>query len=272
MDDLRKLQLKEVEMLRETISFFDKHNLRYFAISGTLLGAVRHKGFIPWDDDIDLGMPRADYDKLLKISRHNKEISLRSFLNDKNYCQYFAKIESDRIRVIIKKPDGSEEKTSSWISVFPFDGMPNNRIVRKLFMFRILFRRMLYVIARFDELVNREKANRPFSERAIMSVTKKLHLQKMFSKKSTYIGIDKLLKKYPYDSSNYVVDAMGAYKFKEMYPRKWFGKGKEYDFEGIKINGPDEYHLMLKQLYGDYMTPVGEKERKGHSISEVTFL
>ena len=272
MDKLRELQLKEVEMLRDVIVFFEKHNLRYFAISGTLLGAVRHKGFIPWDDDIDLGMPRPDYDKLLKITKRSKEISLRSFINDRSYNQYFVKIESDKIKVIIKKPDGSEEKTSSWISVFPFDGMPNNKIIREIHKMRILYRRMLYVIARFDELANRERNNRPIIERIIMALTQKMHLQKRISKKSTYIGIDRLLKKYSYDSSDYVVDAMGAYKFKEMYPKAWFGFGREYGFESVKIKGPVEYHLMLKQLYGDYMTPVGANERKGHSITQITFL
>ena len=77
------------------------------------------------------------------------------------------------------------------------------------------------------------------------------------------------MKKYNYDDSDFVVDAMGAYKFKEMFPRKWFGEGKKYIFEGISLHGPSNYDDMLKQLYGDYMTPVGINEREGHYIKEI---
>ena len=78
-DLLRQMQLSELKMLKETISFFEEHGLSYFAIGGTLLGAVRHKGFIPWDDDIDLGLPREDYDRLIELrsEEHTSELQSR---------------------------------------------------------------------------------------------------------------------------------------------------------------------------------------------------
>lgn len=272
MENLRILQLKEVEMLKDTLAFFDRHNLRYYAMSGTLLGAVRHKGFIPWDDDIDLAMPRPDYNRLLDLSEKTEEIKLRYFGNDRQYNQYFAKIESDKIKVVLKNvSSGTEEKVSSWISVFPFDGMPNNWILRKVHQFRILFRRMLFVMARFDELANLKKKNRSKLEKILIFATQKLHLQRFLNRERTYKKIDKLIQKYTYDNSDYVVDAMGAYKFKEMFPRKWFGRGKSYDFEGVCLTGPEESDKMLTQLYGDYMTPVSEKDRGAHNLQDITF-
>ncbi len=273
MDNLRLLQLKEVDMLKDTLSFFEKYGLRYYAMSGTLLGAVRHKGFIPWDDDIDLAMPRPDYNRLIAIAENTAEIKLRYYGNDKGYGHYFAKIESDKIKVVIKNnATGEEQKASSWISVFPFDGMPNNKIIRKIHQFRILFFRMLYVMSRFDDIANLKKKNRSFIERVLIFLTQKLHLQKIISRDYTFKKIDRILQKYDYDRSELVVDAMGAYKFKEMFPRKWFGKGKVYDFEGVNLIGPDVYDPMLTQLYGDYMTPVDESERGGHNMVDITFV
>ena len=271
MNELRQLQIKEVDMLRDTVAFFDRHGIRYFAMSGTLLGAIRHKGFIPWDDDIDLAMPRKDYNHFLSIATANG-IKLKHYTSDQSYPQYFAKIQSDKIKVIIKNTTtGTEEEASSWISVFPFDGMPKQALRRKIFRYRILFRRMLYVMARFDELANLKKKGRSAVEKILIFLTQNLHLQKLLSKEKTFRKIDRLLQKYPYDEADYVVDAMGAYKFKEMFPRNWFGNGKKYEFENLRITGPDNYDDMLTQLYGDYMTPVNEDERGGHDMVRIEF-
>ena len=170
---------------------------------------------------------------------------------------------------MVNKSSGKIEEKSSWISVFPFDGMPNNIVIRKIYMLKILFYRMLYVMARFDELANLDKKRKSKIEKFLIWVTVNFHIQNWLSKDKTFKKIDKLLKKYDYDQSDYVVDAMGAYKFKEMFPKKWFGNGKEYTFEGILLHGPSNYDDMLKQLYGDYLTPVGINDRTGHLIKEI---
>ena len=264
------MQLAEVELLKDVVQYLDANDIRYFIMSGTLLGAVRHKGFIPWDDDIDLAVPRPDYDRLLALSDNNNEIKVKTFLSDKSYNEYFGKIESNRIIVhIVNRSSDEIEEKSSWVSLFPFDGMPNNAFIRKVHKMKILYFRMLYVMARFDQLANLKKKRKSKIERLLILFTVKFHMQNRLSKKKTFDKIDRLLKRYEYDKSDYVVDAMGAYKFKEMFPRSWFGEGQEYVFETLSLHGPSNYDDMLTQLYGDYMTPVDANEREGHYIKDI---
>ena len=94
--NLRYLQLLELKIFKNLIQLFEYHHLNYFILGGTLLGAIRHKGFIPWDDDIDIGMPRNDYNKFLDLYKNklNKELIIRNFKNDKRYKKYFTKVEN----------------------------------------------------------------------------------------------------------------------------------------------------------------------------------
>ena len=121
---LRALQLVELEIMKIFVNICERHQLRYIMIGGTMLGAIRHKGFIPWDDDIDVGMPRADYEKFLQIVRAELPADY-DFLNYKQnpeYLRYFSRIVDTRVKVT----NASYTDTlveHAWIDIFPLDGL-----------------------------------------------------------------------------------------------------------------------------------------------------
>ena len=266
MDGLRELQLTELQILKDIFPFLESNRISYFALGGTMLGAVRHQGFIPWDDDIDIGVPREDYERLLllrdQLPRH---LELTSYLEDPAYEKYFVRIVDRRIalrsdRTVIT------QTIPAWIDIFPLDGLPNRPFLRKLHEKRILFARMVFNLSRFDEIVDTKRANRPAAEKMLVRCAEKFPLQKLVSWKAGYRIIDRALKSCPYASSNYNVNAMGAYRMREAFDKKVFGDGALYPFEDIQIRGPADCEAYLTQLYGDWRTPADVGH---HSIVEI---
>ena len=121
---LKKIQEQELLLLKECIKLCEDNNIEYFALGGTLLGAVRHQGFIPWDDDIDLGIPRKYYDKLIELLSDNEEVVLEKNIINLNVLQYKKK---ENIQI-------GSESYSVYIDLFPLDGVPNGKIARKIFL------------------------------------------------------------------------------------------------------------------------------------------
>ena len=266
MDGLRELQLIELSILKETIALLERNSITYFALGGTMLGAVRHKGFVPWDDDIDIGIPREDYERLYRIrGQFPPYLRFLSFQTDNAYPYYITRIVDDRIMVRSDRTE-IDELTPAWIDVFPLDGLPNRTLPRKIHEKAILFSRMLFQISRFDEVVNTKRTNRPRSEKAIIWCAKRFHLQKLLGKDRAFRTLDRTLKRCSYNTSDYNVNAMGAYKLREAFDKKIFGGGAFYDFEDIKIRGPVDYETYLTQLYGDWRTPA---DLSHHSVVEI---
>lgn len=234
---------------------FKKNNIHYFALGGTMLGAVRHKGFVPWDDDIDIGIPREDYERLLQLKAQlPNHLRLLSYPHDSSYPYYIARVVDERVMV---KSDRTEidEITPAWIDIFPLDGMPKNNLLRKLHEKRILFARMLFQISRFDDVVNTKRTNRPRSEKILIRLSKSLHLQQWIGRKHAFFKLDRILKSWPYKTADHNINAMGAYKLREEFSKEVFGNGALYFFEDIQIRGPQDYETYLTQLYGDWRTP-----------------
>ena len=262
--NLRKLQLTELELFKKFAQFAEEHKIRYYALGGTLLGAVRHKGFIPWDDDMDIGVPREDYDRLLEICKAEKApFEMHTFFNDENYFRYFAQIQDPSIKVV-RSDKQIREISSSWVDIFPLDGMPNNRLIRAIHKYYLLWRRAAYRFSRFSTGVDFSKKKRPISERILIAIGKIIPVEKIFDTKKELNKLDRALKRFPYAKSDYLVNAMGAWKFKEMFHKKYYGNGRQYPFEDTMVWGPENYDFVCTQLYGDYMTPPKEADRNHH--------
>lgn len=270
-NSLQELQAVELSILKTFIEICKKNNLRYFIIDGTLLGAVRHNGFIPWDDDIDIGMPREDFEKFSQLVHHEltNRYQFISINTNSSYTNPVPRIIDTSV-TLMERSAMKEHTQNAWIDIFPMDGMPSSKIESVFHKFRLLSSRLKFNYARFSTNVDLIRKNRPWIERILINIGKRLPVEKIFSWEKEYKRMEKLLRKYPYDNSKYIVNFYSAYKFREMFDKKYYGNGKGYKFEDIILSGPVDYHFILTSIYGDYLTPPSEDDRNHHNTEILT--
>lgn len=268
--ELTEPQVIILDIFKFVKNFLDQESIQYYMLGGTLLGAIRHKGFIPWDDDMDIGIERSKYEKFLnevqdKLPLH---LALRTYNDDSNHHYYFARIVDTRYQM---RRNGSIEARNEevWIDIFPLDGMPNNLFIRRIHMLRLLITRAKYHIACFER-VNLLRPNRPFSERAVIKFVTVTGWGRNVDFKIILDKLDKLLKKYSVSETNWIVNFMGQYKFKEMFPKRYYGNGKLYEFEDMMLLGPEDAQSVLEQIYGEYMKVPKELNKNVHAAELIT--
>ena len=265
---LRELQLVELEILKDFVKFCQKNKLTYYISGGTFLGAVRHKGFIPWDDDIDVAMPRTDYARFIRL--YDGKYVKSTFEDNSNLVHYALQL-IDKGAIVDTINGKTEAEWSAWIDVFPLDGMPNNFLLNKIHGTRLMINRALFKLNTIDQVQN--KKGRPFSEKIIIKTAKIFNPWKKQNPQIRLRKIDKLLKKYPDTESNYYINFMGTYKLKSMLRKDVYYKdGAYYDFENLKLFGPKEFDAYLTHIHGDYMTPpkVDDRNKHGTQLERTT--
>lgn len=271
MEFMEELHSYELEALKAFVQLCDKHKLNYFVIGGTLLGAVRHHGFIPWDDDIDVGMPRKDYDKLLKFA---KELPAPLVLEDyhftKGFRSYFAKIRNDSIELREELTDNKADKRVGYlIDILPIDGTPNTAPLRKLYYAKVLLLRFLCGAANVHTGI---RTSRPKWEQRVLKVCRMIKLYKVLHIKQIYTWMDRLFHRQKVETSMYSGTITGAYKTREIVPTAWFGIEKEpvyVTFETIQVRAPKYYKRYLCHMFGNYKELPPESERKVHYIGTI---
>ena len=259
-----------LHVLRSVIDILDQLEIPYYMQGGTMLGAVRHEGFIPWDDDVDLGIPRASYDRLLKeiSDRLPENLELRTYQDETDHHYYFARIVDTRYQ--IRRMGSLEERLENiWVDLFPLDGMPDGRAARGWHKLRLTFVRLKYHLSCFEK-VNIKRPGRPLIERIIIRFAMLTRVGKWFNTRRQLDKMDRLLRKYPPEQSDWLVNFMGqtSYRFNELFKKEVYGQGKHYPFEDMQLIGPERYDDYLKSLYGDYMTPPNVSDRNAH-VSEL---
>lgn len=252
-------EIKEIEIgiLNYISEICDNNNLRYYLAYGTLLGAIRHKGFIPWDDDIDIVMPRNDYDALLKILKAKKGNSRYDCLipNEGDYFYEFAKVVDTKTK--IKELNTIPTVGGVWMDIFPLDGL---RKEDKFVHYALIFLnrcRAASVNIRF-----------PHKTKGIL-----IPIEFFFWKLCRSIGYKfflrislKMSQKYNYDDCEFIGYA-SSYPANNKYLKKeWYSDFVYVDFEGNKYRAPIEYDNYLTTQYGDYMQIPPIEKRITHSI------
>lgn len=239
--DIRPLQLKILETLLIIDDVCQRYNLRYYIIAGTLLGAVRHKGFIPWDDDLDIAMPRSDYDKLITYSKEwlPKHLELICTENDSNYPFPFAKIQNADTTLIERKH--MNYLGGIYIDVFPLDGVPENKIARRLHFIKYQFlKKALYFTYRD-----------PYRHGHGPSSWIPLLCRKFFTVEGLQQKMRSMMKSNDYDKSKFVVDHDDG--LKGVMEKNILGVPTPIQFEGVSVMGVEHPHNYLEQKYGEYM-------------------
>ena len=271
--ELRKLQLCLLEIIKIFISVCEKHNLRYFMIGGTMLGAVRHHGFIPWDDDVDIGMPRPDYEKLIHLIPDELPHGY-AFLNykmDVAYNRYFSRIVNQKIHVY-NSSNNKEIIEEAWIDIFPLDAMPQNVLKRKLHFWHLTGLRLLYHMSCFDELVNLNRPGRPRYQQMIITVLRYVKIGRNWDSKRLMYRVEKGLCAYNYDDEDMVANFFGPCMEKEIIPKSWIGQLKKYKFEDLELYGVVDPDSFLTNFYGDWRTPPDNADKNKHSIRKIEYL
>lgn len=249
IDEMKELQLN---ILADIAQFCEKNNLRYFLSGGSMLGAVRHHGFIPWDDDIDINMPRPDYNRFIHEYQH-PYYDVCCWDLDKNYLCTFAKV-SDK-RTILEENGKFGRKVGVNVDIFPVDGLPKGDINVNRTVSRMKALWGLVVCATVIDITKRSTIKK-------IEITLMRAFYKLFPLQSYFTGLAiKTAQKYPFDNSNKVAVLVWGYGKKEVIMRSTAEEYIESDFENYKFYIPRNYDEYLRNLYGDYMKLPPENER-----------
>lgn len=266
MDDknttIKVIHKELLEMVKDFHRFCEETGLRYYIIGGTLLGAIRHKGFIPWDDDMDIAMPRKDFEKFLAFYPQ-KKYKIITYRSGRDYKYYLPKLYNEEY--IIKEKTGNI--TNLFIDIFPIDGMPDNFLKRKIHIFRILYHRMK-VSFFYNDTIDMEKQRKAY-EKAMIMVAKAVPFKKIIDPIREKDIIDKLLNKNSMDESHFSGTIMGAYRVREIVETKLFGTPTKYVFEDITLYGPEYYDEYLRHIYSDNYMQLPPLEKRISHTSEL---
>lgn len=258
---MNEIQEKLLSIFKCFAKICEKHNLKYYAVGGTMLGAVRHRGFIPWDNDMDIIMPRPDYETFLTIapSELPDNLFLQCHYTENKWYHPFSKIRDSNTTAIEKEFLNSDINNGLWIDIFPID----NRVASKAknivndFVYRILMRRLMcsYKIKR--NLLGKIKSILLI----IMLPSKEFCWKKMNNTLTKYNNIDGC----KYFRSPW--DLRPAYKY--LYPYEWIRELINVKFEDTYIKIPIDYDKYLSYVFGNYMElPPLEKRTSGsHNIT-----
>lgn len=257
-------QERLVPMLAWFHNFCETHGLRYYIIAGTMLGAVRHGGFIPWDDDIDVGMPRSDYERLKTIAREFPSDIYRFEYpgENKDYPHLMAKLYDTRTTFVEKKRHLL--KRGIYLDIFPLDGVGNTweEATTHYKPFSKRFKLHLTITCAFLKRRSLKKNLAVLFGRVVSPLfVKKAKLEKK---------IDEICRRYDFDESAYVSNLIGGSGHKGIVLREYFGKPTLITFEGIEVYGLENPDAYLTAMYGAYMElPPEEKRVSLHDSEEV---
>lgn len=258
---LSALKEKELDLLKAFITVCQQLDLTYFVVGGTLLGAVRHKGFIPWDDDIDIGMLRADYEVFVAKAQQMlpEHIFLQTVDTDPEYLANYAKLRHSDTTFIETTVKNRKINHGIFIDIFPLDYYPDASTARNFFQFR-----------------NKMYSHRISAEYEAIAFSR-LHKAVHFVLKGIFPNVNKVLHKRnnllkAYSSGSHIASHCGAWGKKEIVPAQWYQETTVLEFEGLQVTAPKNYHAWLTHYYNDYMQLPPVEKRKSHHYTEIIDL
>ena len=245
---LEQVHDKELKILEYFIEVCNKNNLQYFLVYGSLLGAVRHKGFIPWDDDIDVGMMRKDYDALATILRNSNDklFFWQDDISEPSYPLSFGKIRLNNTYVYEEDFQHLNVHQGLFIDVYPFDYCADNDFIVAILnkLVQVISMSLLFKSAR----PYKRKLPHLYSQ-LICEMTSCLPYSIIKSLRRIVIWVSRRL------SSKKRLSFIGGNVFpRGVYLLDWFKRFKTVPFEGLNAQIPEEWDAILKTTYGDYMT------------------
>lgn len=262
VEEMKNIQ---VDILKSVHQFCEKNGLRYTLIFGTLLGAIRHKGYIPWDDDIDIAMPREDYELFVKKYKH-EFFYVYDYRKDADYHNPYAKVADTRT---ILEENICMKNIGVNIDVFPFDSMFDTKeecekFIHTLDGFKKKFRIKLVKPGHKNSFLKRilirlaKMAMLPFSMKEITRKEYKV-VNTLTNNGAAYVAL--------------AVDPEIDAAYRSIYPKTMFEKFIKVPFGSDEFMATADYHQWLTQMYGDYMKPPSACDRTSpHTLSKIYWM
>ncbi len=257
--DVRTVQLRILGNLMAVDKVCREHGLHYYIYDGTMLGAVRHGGFIPWDDDLDIAMPREDYEQFIAHANEwlPQPFEFIAYELDATYPLPFGKVQ-DASTTLIERPH-LPYLGGLYIDVFPIDGVPENSLLRRLHLVRYdVLKKAVYMAYRD-----------PYRHGHGPSSWLPLFCRHVLGQQRLQRMTRRLLRKYPFADSRYVCVFDDG--FHGVIPKQVLGQPTPVQFEGHEVMGVEHSDAYLTHMYGDYMTPPPHDAQRQHRFYHVNF-
>ena len=268
--ELRTIQLACADILKKFRDVCERNGFRYYLAYGTLLGSIRHQGYIPWDDDVDVWMPRPDFEEFLKIAEKEMDpfvVNYYSIENDAGF-KYRTQlcIEDHNYKVGFLMGDGLKQGYI-WIDVMAMDGMPDSCIGRKLQCKKFRFWYIIIGFARSSIMGASNKTAKHGIKRIGIELNERLNIGKLLNIRKCFDGFVRTKKKYSFESSSYVHGTSSFYTDKAVFPKEWFAGDRKGVFEGEEFSIPCCSEEILTSIYGDYLQlPPEDKRHSKHFV------
>lgn len=262
--ELRQLQMIQLEMLCEVDRICRKCNIRYNIIAGTLLGAVRHQGYIPWDDDADVALLRPEYERFreaCEIELNQEKFYFQDHTNTEGYRWGYGKLRRKDTLFLREHQEDMPYEQGVFIDVFPLDNVPDNKLLRNWMNLRcFVLRKTMWAPIGI-------KASKNILQKYLYGVMSKLPYSFVYGR------YDKLVNTCAEIDSGWVRILTFPTPNKEYaYLKKWYENSEEILFERISFWGIKDYDEYLSFKFGDYMQLPEEKDRKVHAVTALKLI
>lgn len=261
---LKQLHSIELEMLLEVDRICKENDIKYTIIGGTLLGAVRHGGFIPWDDDADIAMLRPEYEKFCSIideKLDNTKFYFQNMERTEGYRWGYGKLRRKGTLFLRENQECMKYEQGIFLDIFPIDGTPDNIVLRKIHKFRCFCVRKIL----WSEVGKRTGTKK--LEKIIYNILSKIPERVV---KNMYKSL--ILKNSPNNTKIVRTLTFPAPKKLDGYYRKWFAQTAPINFEGHIFDGVKDYKGWLEYEFGNYMQLPPENKRKTHPVTDIRLI
>lgn len=263
---MTELQKVEFEILKSVSDVCDKLNIKYFLVCGSALGTVKYQGFIPWDDDIDIGMMREDYEIFCKKAQEllPDYYFLQTYRTDREFPAFYCKIRDCRTTYIEKSVWKRNMNHGVYIDIFPLDGYPKKKTER------ILFECRKKILGLLLHGVFEPNDNYSWKSNVLWKIERFVGINKRANALVTCL--DKLISKWSCEDSELICNH-GNWQGKIEYaPKEHYGEGIMMKFEGLDVRIPEKYDEYLTQKYGNWKLELPVEQQVGHHYYEVCDL